>query len=132
MRFWLCLLVAACGADSVSPPVFAPATVPPPAAKPPPPPVTAPHGSEIIALAATVDGTAVASADRLGGIRLWTALDGSREPVVIRGTAPRQIAVWRDGDGFALAILDAAGGVQVIRTSATGVVRGRATVSGGA
>ena len=132
MRFWFCLLVAACGADSVSPPVSAPPAVPPPAPRPPPPPaVTAPHGSEIIALATTVDGGAVASADRLGGIRLWPALDGTREPVVIRGTAPRQIALWRDSDGFALATLDAAGGVQVIRTTAAGTVRGRATVSGG-
>ena len=107
----------------------APTQAPP---RPPPPPVTAPHGSEIVALATTVDGGAVASADRLGGIRLWTTLDGTREPVVIRGTAARQVALWRDGDGFALATLDAAGGVQVIRTTAAGAVRGRATAPGGA
>ena len=112
-----------------APPIPPPAPTPAP---PPPPPVTAPHGSEIIALATTVDGGAVVSADRLGGIRLWTALDGTREPVVIRGTAPRELALWRDSDGFAVATLDAAGGVQVIRTTATGSVRGRATVSGGA
>jgi hypothetical protein len=86
------------------------------------------HAAAIVALAVTADGTAVASADRLGGIRLWTTLDGSREPVVIAGTAPRALTIERDGDGFALGTLDAAGGVHVIRTSAVGAVRARVTV----
>lgn len=99
--------------------------------RPAAPPLTAAHGSEIIALGATVDGLAVASADRIGGIRLWTVLDGTREPVVIRGGAARSIALLRDGDGFAIGTLDAAGGVHLIRTSAAGAVRGRATLAGG-
>ncbi|HEY0476840.1 MAG TPA: hypothetical protein VGD37_04915, partial [Kofleriaceae bacterium] len=97
---------------------------------PPARPLTAAHGSDIVALGATADGLAVASANRLGGIRLWPALDGTREPVVIRGTAARSIILMRDGDGFAIGTLDAAGGVHVIRTGADGVVRGRATVAG--
>ncbi|HEX7840402.1 MAG TPA: hypothetical protein VF469_23145 [Kofleriaceae bacterium] len=97
--------------------------------RPAPPPLTGAHGSEIIALGATTDGLAVASADRIGGIRLWTVLDGTREPVVIRGAAPRSVALLRDGDGFAIGTLDAAGGVHLIRTSAAGAVRGRTTVA---
>ena len=98
--------------------------------RPTPPPLTAAHGSEIIALGATADGLAVASADRIGGIRLWTVLDGTREPVVIRGAAAQSIALLRDGDGFVIGTLDAAGGVHLIRTSMAGAVRGRATVAG--
>ena len=129
MRFGLCLVLAACGADSASAPVPAPPAVPakPAAARPPPPPPTAAHGGEIAALGATTDGLAVATADRVGGIRLWPVLDGTREPVVIQGTASRAIALVRDRDGFAIGMLDAAGGVRVVRTTAAGAVRGRAT-----
>jgi len=129
MRFWLCLALVACGTDSPPapvPPIAAPRPAPPRAA---PPPLTAAHGSEIVAIAVTTDG-AVASADRLGGIRLWPALDGTREPVVIQGTGPRAIALARDGDGFALTTLDDAGGVHIMRTSAAGAVRERLTVVG--
>jgi hypothetical protein len=107
-----------------------PASTPAPAPRALPPPLTATHGAPIVALGATPDGAAVVSADRLGGIRLWTMLDGTREPVVIQGTAPRSITLARDGDGFAIGMLDAAGGVQLIRTSAAGAVRGRVTVAG--
>jgi hypothetical protein len=94
------------------------------------PPLTAAHGAEIAALAATSDGRAIASADRLGGIRLWTTLDGTHEPVVIRGTAPRAIALMRDGDGFAIGTLDAAGVVHLIRTRGNGAVHSRLSVAG--
>jgi hypothetical protein len=127
MRFWFCLILAACRADS-PPPV---AALPEPA-RPvvrPAPPHTGAHSAEIVALSVTADGDAVASADRLGGIRLWTSLEGTREPVVIQGTAPRAIAVVRDGDGYTIGTLDSAGGVHVIRTSAAGAVRARVTVT---
>jgi hypothetical protein len=81
-------------------------------------------------LGITVDGLAAATADRLGGIRLWPVFDGTREPVVIQGTPPRAIALLRDGDGFAIGMLDAAGGVRVVRTTAAGAVVGRATAHG--
>jgi hypothetical protein len=138
MRFWLCLALVACGKTSGSAPHAAPpasaALAPPavaaaPEAKRARPPVTGAHGAEIVTLATTTDGDAVVSADRLGGIRLWTALDGTREPVVIHGTAARSIKLARDRDGFAIGVLDAAGGVQVIRASAAGAVQGRTTVA---
>jgi hypothetical protein len=141
MRFSLCLvLTLACGERFEPAPPPGPATtvsrsaqaaVAPPGAPPPRPPLTAAHGAEITTLATTADGDAVVSADRLGGIRLWPALDGTREPVVIQGPAPRSITLARDGDGFVIGVLDAAGGVQLIRASAAGAVRGRATPTRG-
>jgi len=148
MRVWLCLALFACSSEPAvprsAPPAAisvapssgssgsaapaTPARVAPPA-KPTPPPQTGPHGAEIVTLAATDDGEAVASVDRLGGIRLWTRLDGSREPVVIQGSAPRAIALGRDGDGFTIGTLDAAGGVQVIQVSAAGATRARHRVT---
>jgi hypothetical protein len=131
MRFWLCLVLAACGADSASAPAAAPPPLPPPALpRAAPPPQTGAHGAEIAVLGVTADGRTVASADRLGGIRLWTALDGTREPVVIRGTAAKAITVARDGSGFVIGTLDAAGGVQLIRTTAIGAVQSRTPVAG--
>lgn len=130
MRCWLCLVLAACGADSAPAPVSAPPALPAAPVAPPPAPLSAPHGADITALGATSDGLAVATADRLGGIRLWPVLDGTREPVVIQGTPPRALALLRDGDGFAIGLLDAAGGVRVVRTAATGAVLGRATARG--
>jgi hypothetical protein len=129
MRAWLGVLLVACNsgsAEPVRPVAVAPIAAPPrPAA--PPPPLTAAHAGEIIALAVTPDGGAAASADRLGGLRLWPTLDGSREPVVIRGRAARSITLGRDGDGFAIGLLDAAGGVRLVRTTANGAVRGQVT-----
>ena len=130
MRFWLCLVLAACGADSAPAPVSAPPALPAKPAAPPPPPLSAAHGADIAVLGITTDGLAAATADRQGGIRLWTVLDGTREPVVIQGTPPRAIALLRDGDGFAIGMLDAAGGVRVVRTTAAGAVVGRATARG--
>jgi hypothetical protein len=138
MRFWLCLVLTACGANAEPAATSAPLAAPAPAAvvkpvvtpKPPPPLVSAAHGADIIALRATPDGGAVVSADRLGGIRLWTTLDGTREPIVIQGAVPRALTLARDGDGFVIGTIDAAGGVQLVRTSAAGAVRGRVTVAG--
>jgi len=131
MRLWFCFVLAACGVDSVTAPVAAPPAAASTAVPPPPPPQqSAAHGAEITALAITEDGLAAASADRLGGIRLWPVLDGTREPVVIQGTAPRALGILRDGDGFAIGALDAAGGVHLVRTTALGAVRGRATAAG--
>ena len=157
MRFWLCLALTACAGspstDSSEPPRGAapitalvttaknpsPASLssPPPTAAPvgpkaPAGPITAPHGSDIIALATLDDGSAVVSADLHGGLRLWPVLDGTREPAVIIAPAAKSLALVRDGDGFAIAVRDAAGGLHVIRTAGSGAVRERITVAGDA
>ncbi|HEY0481835.1 MAG TPA: hypothetical protein VGD37_30160, partial [Kofleriaceae bacterium] len=63
MRFGVCLVLASCAADTVSAPP-APTRVAPPQrpVAPPARPLTAAHGSDIVALGATADGLAVASA----------------------------------------------------------------------
>lgn len=133
MRAWLGVLLVACNsgsAEPVRPVAVATVAVPAPAPRPTPPPLTAAHAAEIVALAVTPDGGAAASADRLGGLRLWPTLDGTREPVVIRGRAARSITLARDGDGFAIGLLDAAGSVRVVRTAGSGAPRGQASVGG--
>lgn len=94
-----------------------PVPVDPPA--PPPPLVHAVHGGGILTLAATEDGTAAVSADAIG-VRLWPTLDGKHAPVVVTMPHPDVLAIDHDGDGFAIAGIDRAGGVAVVRTAADG------------
>lgn len=131
MRFCLGLMLLwACNSESAARPALPPtqiAGVPPKVAVKPArvtrAPQTGAHGSEITGIAATPDGAAVVSVDRLGGIRLWPALDGTREPVVLRGAAARGLTIARDGDGFVVGMLDDAGGVRIVRTDALGAQR---------
>jgi hypothetical protein len=78
------------------------------------------------ALALTDDGEIAVSADFGGHLRLWPSLDGKREPVAIAGNPPTGLAIARDGDDVAIAGLDAAGGLELIRTSRAGVPESRA------
>ncbi|HEX3479281.1 MAG TPA: hypothetical protein VHT91_29860 [Kofleriaceae bacterium] len=97
-------------------------------AAPPHPPTTAPHGGAITALAATEDGSIAVTADGMGGVRLWPALDGTCEPVVIAAHPPLALAVARTDGEVAIAGLDAAGQLEIVRTTAAGVPVGRAVV----
>jgi len=78
--------------------------------------VEAPHGGAITALAVTADGTSVVSADELGGVRLWPALDGSLEPRAVDLPRPAQLAIGGEPRGFVIAMIDDVGGLvlQVI------------------
>jgi hypothetical protein len=131
MRCWLSLVLVACGGgaepEASRPPMPAPARE---VAKLPPAPLSSTHGSTIVALAVTDDGGAVVSADRHGGIRIWTLLDGTREPIVIAGTAPHALGIARDEDGYVIADHDSADGVELIRVAANGAVRGRVMLAG--
>lgn len=131
VRTWFCLLLAACGSTAV------PETnQPPPSTKsartpvkvPPAAPITGTHGASITRLAVTDDGRAAVTADVHGAIRLWPALDGTREPIVVSGAEPTTLAIARDGDGFVVADRDAAHGVELIRIAPNGDVRGRAVL----
>lgn len=89
----------------------------------------APHSGGI-SLAAVADrGTAAITGDDLGQLRLWPTLDGTREPVVVRGTVGSQIALAPDGAGWLVALLDAVGGIELIRLSLDGEPRGRTVVA---
>lgn len=77
------------------------------------PRIEAPHGGTIIELAATADGTAVITADDLGGVRLWPKLDGTVEPRVVDLPRPKRLALAADARGFLIAMIDEVGGLTV-------------------
>jgi hypothetical protein len=79
------------------------------------------HGHTITLIAISDDGSAVATADFNRTLRLWPALDGTREPIVVTGPGAQSIAIARDADaGFAVAVLDSGGVVHVERVRGTG------------
>lgn len=88
------------------------------------------HGAEIAQVAVTADATAAVTADRRGALRLWPTLDGTREPVVLGGPSPIQLAVTRVPGGFLVALLDPANTVTLVTVAASGDVVRRVTVGG--
>ena len=88
----------------------------------------APHGSEIQALAVTEAGDAVVSCDAHDACRLWPRLDGTSEPVVIDDPPSGSLAIARVETGLVVAMLDAAGGLAVLRFTSDGHELGRAAI----
>ncbi|HUJ59846.1 MAG TPA: WD40 repeat domain-containing protein [Kofleriaceae bacterium] len=142
MKLWVVVALAACGHASGGQHEAAPAvlTGPIPDAAPevvpaplPPPQVVnggakraaieAPHAGGIIALAMSPDGRVALSCDELAGTRLWPALDGSREPIVVDLPQPRQLAVAVTGDGYQAIVLDQGGGLYVAQLDRDGTTR---------
>ncbi|HEY5935299.1 MAG TPA: hypothetical protein VIU61_11705 [Kofleriaceae bacterium] len=134
---WLVLVMAACSTSAPLEPPSVPVALgrPEPAvplvlpvAEPLPPVITGVPGASIDVIAATEDGNAVVSSS--GSLRLWPALDGTREPVVIDvANKTSQLAIERDGTGFAIARLDDTGTLELIRTTESGAVRARIAVA---
>jgi hypothetical protein len=93
------------------------------------PAVIAPHETAIDLIAVTSAGDAALTADTRDGIRLWPTLDGTREPVVVRLAAPRELALGRDAHGFIAASLDDAGGIALARLDREGRLRDRTLVT---
>jgi hypothetical protein len=80
-----------------------------------------PHTGAISLVAADPSGRAALTRDTAGGVRLWPALDGSREPIVIPVRDPRAMALADDGaGGWTLALLDAAGGARIVGVDRAG------------
>jgi hypothetical protein len=77
------------------------------------------HAGEISVVAITDDGLAAVSADQAGGVRLWPSLDGKLEPVVIRMTPPKALALARVDHELAIAGLDEIGQLEVVRVGDT-------------
>src|SRR5450432_2110403 len=125
MRAFL-LLVAAC-ADHVD---HAPAPPPPapvahvlPVVKPPPPlqpAITSVHSSPIRMLAVSEDGNSAVTSDQKGNLRVWLSLDGTREPVVVHGPAPIDLAIGHRNDELSIAIVDQAGSLTIVRLDREG------------
>lgn len=93
-------------------------------------PITGTHGAPIEILAVANEGDAAISADTHGAIRLWPTLDGTREPIVVHAGVPSKLAIARDGDGFLVANVDVAKGLELIRIDRDGQVRDRVMTRG--
>src|SRR5947209_4208289 len=68
--------------------------------------IEAPHGGGIVTLAVAPDGQSAVTADQLGGLRLWPALDGSREPLVVELPHARDLTIGPRADGFTIVVRD--------------------------
>lgn len=122
MRRLVLTILAACSGSSATPDaVIAEHPVPRPI-------VRGAHGSAIDIVAITADGRAAVTQDAEGNTRLWSALDGSVEPLVIPMAAAVELAIVHDGDNFLIASLDHNGDLQLVRIAATGVELGRTAV----
>lgn len=87
-------------------------------------PHTGPHSGAIERIAVTDDGTVAYTLDTFGQGRLWLALDGTREPIVARGGRATRVALGRTDDGLVAALVDEAGGLELVRFDRDGRTRG--------
>ncbi|MEM6290496.1 MAG: hypothetical protein AAGA54_04495 [Myxococcota bacterium] len=72
------------------------------------------HSANIDAVAMCPTGTCAASRDTLGGVRLWTALDGSAEPQPVPLTSVRTMAVAKRGDAYLVFGIEGSSGARLI------------------
>jgi hypothetical protein len=80
-----------------------------------------PHSGAISLVVLDPLGRGALTRDLVGGVRLWPALDGSREPLVVPIRDPRGMALASDdAGGWTLALLDAAGGARIVGVDASG------------
>lgn len=82
--------------------------------------VGVPHVAAITLVSVDPSGTAALTRDNSGSVRLWPALDGSREPLIVPIRDPRAMALSERGEGWTLALLDAAGGARIVGVDASG------------
>lgn len=72
------------------------------------------HSASIDRVALSPSGRAGLSRDTIGGLRLWPALDGSREPLPITVAAARSFALLETGDAFVVLAVEGSGGARFI------------------
>lgn len=114
-------------ADAEAPAWGAPPDAAEPAA-PVVPPRTLPaatHGRAIVSVAISDDGSAALTIDAGANVRLWPALDGTREPVAVPMVAPEEMVLAREDGEFRIAALDTAGGLVIVRVDDAGQLVGR-------
>ncbi len=123
----LAVLLACAGCNAGPPPAPNPRATP---VKPELPPIGVPHGGWIQRSAITEQADAAISLDSLGSLRLWPALDGTREPIAIELPNARSIAIAHAGGDLIVAVLDVSGSVRLLRYTREGLARGSAQVPG--
>jgi hypothetical protein len=126
MTRWLVLVLVACSTRSV-PDVAGVGIATPVAVETPP--LTGAHGVVIDMLAITDEGDAVVSQDVNGGTRLWPALDGTREPIVVRIAMSNQLSVGRDDRGFVIASLDFGNGGELVHIATSGALLSHTSIA---
>lgn len=78
------------------------------------------HSANIDQVVLDPSGTAALSRDTVGGLRLWTALDGSAEPRPVPVAAPRSFATLRTEQGFVVLVVEGSGGARFVAMRADG------------
>ncbi len=97
------------------------------------PPVTfasvgVPHVAAITLVALDPAGKAAMTRDSSGSVRLWPALDGSKEPLIVPIRDPRLMALAAHGEGWTLALLDGAGGARIVGAEPDGKLQALASL----
>jgi hypothetical protein len=125
------VILGACSGSSPDAPKPVPKPVRP---GKPPKVIRGGHSATIEIVAVGDDGNVAATQDGMGGTRLWPALDGSAEPIVVRIAAGRELVVGRVGtnDGFVIATLDDAGTIDMVELAGDGATRSRKQITGDA
>ncbi len=81
------------------------------------------HFGELHAVAITDEGDAALTANTSGGLVLWPALRGKREPIALAFAVPaRQIAIGHGRQGYVAAVIDTAGGVELLAVADDGTI----------
>jgi hypothetical protein len=84
--------------------------------------VEAPPSGPLHVLGVTPDGGAAITVDEQGGVRLWPALDGSREPRAMTIAEPIEIALARRDRGYIAAEIDQGHGLELVELDPDGGV----------
>jgi WD40 repeat protein len=71
------------------------------------------HRDDIVDIVLCPDASAALTLDRNGGVRLWTTLDGIREPLIVPIDDPSSLSIARTQTGYMIATLDTIGGAEV-------------------
>lgn len=135
---WVIAAVVGCGSPGPvrHEPAPVPLTPPPPAVSQVPTPIAhasrlaveASHAGSIVTLTASPERDAVLSADELGGVRLWPALDGTQEPKLVELPQAKALVIGHRGDGYTAVALDEVGGLYVARLDRDGRTLSHTTI----
>lgn len=80
------------------------------------------HPATIDRVALSADGTAALTRDGLGGTRLWPALDGTAEPIMIPLRSPQAFSLAHTSSGWVAFVVDASGGAKSFAIAKNGTI----------
>jgi hypothetical protein len=71
-------------------------------------------------LALSEDGSAALTSDSRGSVRVWPTLDGTREPIVLHGPVPIDLAIGHTATQLVAGLVDQAGALTVVHLDGEG------------